>query len=481
LIFSIHEAKGLEYENVILTDFVSAHETAFHEITSGVSFSDLKQEELRYNRAGNKHDKDAEVYKFYINSFYVAITRAIKNIYIFEQRADHPMLKLMQILETRDDIKIVEAKSTKEEWLEEARRLEEQGKYEQAEQIRAKYLGYEYLSPEQLEIICERALNPSLKESEVKKERKQLFQYAINHRRYDWVDALAKLQFQRAILYMKELRADRKEYEKSLRLGIKQKVQAIAQKYGVDFANEDDVTGLMTALHHGQSEIALHLLAQGAATTLADKSKRIAADYLLGSYLTNKRGKQKQPQLANEQTLLQFWEKVRPQSLVYDHGERQFRINSRSMLFFLMLLMRSASGIQYMLGNQIRQLLRLTSYLAKSPLEAQLRAIDIASSEYPMIYKLRQEVVQNKEIDEKDIYSTVCQLADNISIFSMDDFVELAALIPDEILPPYRKKRNYINSILAANEISKKDSPYCKESFVRVKRGMYCLNTDMIF
>jgi len=60
----------------------------------------------------------------------------------------------------------------------------------------------------------------------------------------------------------------------------------------------------------------------------------------------------------------------------------------------------------------------------------------------------------------------------------MDDMVEYAELFPDEILPPYRKKRQYINSIMALNEILK-DSPYCKKTFIRVQRGYYILNPDI--
>jgi len=478
LIFSIHEAKGLEYENVILTDFVSSHEAEFREITSGVNADDLLQEELNYNRAGDKHDKDAEVYKFYINSFYVAITRAIKNVYIFERLAEHPVLQLLQMKENKAAIQVSEAKSTKEEWLEEARRLEEQGKHEQAEQIRAKYLGYEYLSPEELEIVRERALNPALKEAEVKKERKQLFSYAIHHRRYDWVDALAKLQFQRAILYMKEVRADRKEFEKSLRLGIKQKVQTIVQKYGVDFANEENVTGLMTALYHGQSDIAVSLLAQGASTTLFDKSKRLAIDYLLDSYLKNKRSKQKQIQLADERTLVQCWDRVRPQSLVYDHGERQFRPGSRSMLFFLILLLRSTSETQPSIGDRLRY---YVSMMRRFEENGNLRAIGIASTEFTYLEKLCQQFIKNKKQPTQDEVLEIYQMADTIHYFTMGDLEELTALFPDEVLPSYRKNRSYINSIMAQNEISKKDTPYCKEAFVRVGRGKYMLNPDIVF
>ena len=69
----------------------------------------------QYNRAGNKHDKDAEIYKFYINSFYVAITHAIKNIYLFEKKVTHPALQLLQMQENKKEIQIAETKNTKEE------------------------------------------------------------------------------------------------------------------------------------------------------------------------------------------------------------------------------------------------------------------------------------------------------------------------------------------------------------------------------
>jgi len=37
LLFSIHEAKGLEYENIVLYRFISDHRAEFNEITDGVA------------------------------------------------------------------------------------------------------------------------------------------------------------------------------------------------------------------------------------------------------------------------------------------------------------------------------------------------------------------------------------------------------------------------------------------------------------
>jgi hypothetical protein len=269
------------------------------------------------------------------------------------------------------------------------------------------------------------ALDPTKKEAEVKKERKQLFQYAINHRRYDWVEELAKLQLQRAILFLKELRADGREYEKQLRLGNKSKTLQIIQKYGVNFTVNDGVSGLMLSLYHGQTELAAELLSKGASITQTDNADRLASDYLMDGYITGKRQKQKQGQVANDKALISFWEKIKPQAIVYEYKDRQFRIGSHSMLFFLMILMRNTEKYQ--------------------------------------------DKRAHSKVDESKTFGA----------FDMSDLEQLAAIIPDEILPLYRKRRGYINSIMASNEVTK-DSSYCKSAFIRVARGFYILNPEIV-
>jgi len=81
LIFSIYDAKGLEYDNVILYGFISCDEKPFYEITHGITQKDLESEFL-YSRVKDKSDRSLEIYKFFINALYVAITRAVKNVYL---------------------------------------------------------------------------------------------------------------------------------------------------------------------------------------------------------------------------------------------------------------------------------------------------------------------------------------------------------------------------------------------------------------
>ncbi|MFA7280210.1 MAG: ankyrin repeat domain-containing protein [Sterolibacterium sp.] len=135
LLFSIHEAKGLEYENIVLHRFVSDHRAEFADIVDGVEKQDLAVDTLDYRRAKDKHDKSLEVYKFYVNALYVALTRAVKNLYIIESDTAHPLFGLLD-LAPAGQVKVEAKQATLEDWQKEARKLELQGKQEQAEAIR---------------------------------------------------------------------------------------------------------------------------------------------------------------------------------------------------------------------------------------------------------------------------------------------------------------------------------------------------------
>lgn len=428
LIFSVQEAKGLEYENVILLNFISANPAEFREIINGVNAGDLRDDTLQYARPADKSDKDAEIYKFYINSFYVAITRSVKNIYLFEKQVNHAALELLALKELTKPLQVAEQKSDKHEWLEEARRLEEQGKHEQAEQIRAKYLGYDYISAEQLEQIKLLALDPAKKEHEVKTQRKQLFQYALAHHKTDWIDQLARLQFQRAMQYIKELRNDGKEYAKNCRLGRKEEVKRIVNKYGPDFAAPDtSLTGLMMSLYHAQDAVT-DLLLQSEANISAHTPKGLLpVDYLLQGYF--KTALYRQPLLANNKTLTKYWNIVKPPSISVEENRRRITVGSHSMAFFLLVCLRS-----------IEQ-------------EMPQAAVKFPGTTRPEV---------------------------KTGVFSMDAVMKLVECLPADILPLYRKQRSYVNSVLASHEANS-NYPSNKRLFERVKRGLYIVNPMLVY
>jgi hypothetical protein len=135
LVFSVQEAKGLEYENIVLYRFVSNQRREFDEIVQDVSAEDLALETLDYARARDKTDKSLEIYKFFVNSLYVALTRATRNLYIIESDAGHAVFGLLG-LSAGSELKVKVQRSSLEDWQKEARKLDLQGKREQADAIR---------------------------------------------------------------------------------------------------------------------------------------------------------------------------------------------------------------------------------------------------------------------------------------------------------------------------------------------------------
>jgi len=135
LIFSVHEAKGLEYDSIVLYRFVSDNRTQFAAIAEGVDAADLEGNDLKYSRARDKSDKSLEIYKFYVNALYVALTRAIRNVYLVESDSGHPLLRLLDIAQPSSAEKMPVQESSLEDWQKEARRLALQGKQEQADAI----------------------------------------------------------------------------------------------------------------------------------------------------------------------------------------------------------------------------------------------------------------------------------------------------------------------------------------------------------
>ena len=143
LIFTVQEAKGLEYDNIIVYNFVS-DEKNYMDITKGTDRSFLDAD-FKYARAKDKSDKALEIYKFYINALYVAITRSICNVYIIESNPSHKFLRLLEINEIQE-INIEATESSREDWQKEANRLIMQGKDEQAKAIETNILQHQNIT-----------------------------------------------------------------------------------------------------------------------------------------------------------------------------------------------------------------------------------------------------------------------------------------------------------------------------------------------
>ena len=507
LLFAVHEAKGLEYENVILINFVSKSSKEFNVISDGIEAKDMDLESLNYARPANKADKEGDVYKFYINSLYVALTRALTNIYILEQQPNHSLLQLMGLAENKTPVSIHAKQSTNEEWLAEADKLEAQGKTEQAEQIRAKILGYDYITHEELEIVKTLALDPAKKENEVKRERKLLYNYAVNNNRLDWLEQLAVLQFQRAMLYMKEVRLARKEYAKNCRLGRIADLLPIVKKYGPDFvADEDGSTGIMIALYNNQATTAQKLMEMKASLVVVDKKHRTAFHHILNGYLNTML--RKQSNLTNAKLLTQFWHIAKPVSVkITTHGQLKNLPGHRlyTLIFWLMQCFEEEQkhAKELELREEITKRKNELNEFEKYINNASIRAASLSGitnnklvsyyntkkDEYfEEAIKLKKLTVQdenvyhllkgnvNQKIDKleglkKNMYdehnekykgaiqdliivlsNSISYLSKNPPAFSIDSIITMVSCLPKDILPDEKKKRTMVSGILSGHE-----------------------------
>ncbi|OJH31309.1 MAG: ankyrin repeat domain-containing protein [Wolbachia endosymbiont of Armadillidium vulgare] len=148
LVFNIHEAKGLEFENVILYKFTSCK--AYNEIWNIVCpdksegeidntinriRDSYNKKDVNTSRNKDKEDKSLEKYKFYMNALYVGVTRAVSNIYIVDDKSN-----LLKIVEPGEEgnVNIKKEESSSEKWRDMALELIEKGNIEQAKDIAEK-------------------------------------------------------------------------------------------------------------------------------------------------------------------------------------------------------------------------------------------------------------------------------------------------------------------------------------------------------
>jgi hypothetical protein len=193
LVFSVHEVKGLEYPHVILFNVISSARSAYAEICKDVSAADLTGDELEYRRARDKTDKSLEIYKFYVNALYVGMTRAIETLVMAETDIRHPLLSLLDLKEAATAATGAVQASTKQQWAQEARKLELQGKQEQARAIRETFLKsrptpWSAWSEAAIRELEPRALNRTDPSAKLKQT---LLDYALWHAQHEFIEDLA--------------------------------------------------------------------------------------------------------------------------------------------------------------------------------------------------------------------------------------------------------------------------------------------------
>ncbi|MDA0790799.1 MAG: hypothetical protein O2780_15230 [Proteobacteria bacterium] len=332
LVFSVQEAKGLEYDSVILYNFVGGETAAFREIASGVDPSELDRSELVFGRSRDKRDKSLEIYKFFINALYVAITRAVHNLYIIEPDHQHPALRLLELDQFTGDLDVDRETSTSEDWQREARKLELQGKQDQAEAIRERVLEQTAVPWTPLDRAAFSALGDRLARDQHKKVQLQAFEYAIIYHHRPTINQLANGGFKPAqrdekLAYKQLNRSHFMIYD----LANTGAVFRDVEKYGIDHRTRFNLTPLMIAARLGKASLVRDLIDRGADIGLHANNGFIALHFALEQALLD-------PTFARNR-LPEIYSLLEPDHVDVEIDARLTRLDKRSMESVLVHLM----------------------------------------------------------------------------------------------------------------------------------------------
>ncbi|HTX24719.1 MAG TPA: ankyrin repeat domain-containing protein [Steroidobacteraceae bacterium] len=334
LLFSVHEAKGLEYESIVLYRFVSDHRREFAALVEGVERERLEAAELEYRRAPDKADKSLETYKFFVNALYVAVTRAVRNVYIVESDTSHALFGLLG-LTAEANTRVEAQRSSLEDWQREAHKLELQGKEEQAEAIRRTILKP---TPPPWPVVDEAAVREML--VKVFRERvpgdrtkRKLYEYAAWHDEpqqalwlaeeagFGTADALGARGFaeQRTALWRK--------YLSSWSAARSKDVLRQCEQYGLEHRTPVNQTPLMAAASAGNVTLVEALLDRGADREATDHYGQNALHWALREGFRH-------PPFAHG-PLAALYDLLAPAALDVMVGQRLVRVDKHLSEYFL--------------------------------------------------------------------------------------------------------------------------------------------------
>lgn len=414
LVFTVQEAKGLEYEAVVLFRVISSERRLYAELAEGITAADLAVEELAYGRAKERGDKSLETYKFYVNALYVALTRAVQDVWVVEDDPSHPLLGHLGI-RFSDSLGEVQLKaSSVEDWQREASRLEAQGKLEQAEAVRTTVLHQQkvpwtVLDDEGVRALAAKALD---QKGVSQKARAQLFDYACFHD-----DAVIVDQLGEKVAYppARDHRAHRPQVRRRLLQAYEAKnykeVLWETEKYGLEFRTPMNLTPLMMAAAAGNAPLIDALVSRGARLDARDHLGRQAVHWAIRRA----------------------------------YRELDFAAGAFGAVFDAVA---PASFDVQVEGRLIQIGREQGEYLPFQVLLARFSGL---------------------------FYSSIAPVRD----FTVDDIVDPPfEVFPEAVLFGYRKKRTYLNSVLARSEVR---SSYgsSRRLWVRTRQGFYVLNPGL--
>lgn len=416
LVFSIQEAKGLEYENIILYNIVSGCRKEFEEITQGIAVDDL-QGDLDYARAKDKTDKSLEIYKFYINALYVGLTRAVDRVFLVESDTQHRLFSLLHLNVRKQAGQIKSESSTDDEWREEASRLEKKGNIEQAEQIRKQVLKLQPVpwtvwTVDNLSELKKQALDPA---SFNKKAKQQLYEYALIYGDRSTLQELVDFKFTRAGKETNPAVVER-DYARDCFTKDFKDVRQKVKLYGVDYRNPLNKTSLMVAALIGRMDVVEWLINEGASIDATDNTWQSC-----------------------------FWQ------IIFRHLQERGMMSENDFETALQWLTPECLNIQ---------------------IDRKLKRLEKHQYEFWMLVIFIYKMAKTAHIPLTN--SVGRYYADHY--FTSKNLADFSSLIPDNFMPAHRKQRKYCSAALSKNEYHNHDLPYNRKIVSRIKTGYYMIN-----
>jgi len=444
LVFSVHEAKGLEYPHVILHALISGQRAAYAEICDGVTPADLQTDVLAYSRARDKGDKSLELYRFYVNALYVAMTRAVESLVIVESDTGHPLLDLfgLKVSETAATTSV--QTSSRDQWAQEARKLDLQGKDEQARAIRETFLQVKPVpwapwSETAMREFLPRALDRAQPSN---KPRQALLDYALWHGQQVWVEQLAteahfgparSLTLRTSLHwtasnFAEEFQRGQEHGWRGAELLRQRQLQPYAARnfkdvlrqcdqYGIDHRSPTGSTPLMMAARAGNVTLVEALLARGANPLLEDEFGHTPWLAVLNRAMEN-------PNFAS-QSIAPMFELIAPAALDVQTNGRLVRLERHQGEYWVLSLMLA--------GFKTQQ-----SRCVQRPHE---------------LWRYRKG-------------------------FFADQLHETLSCLPEHLWKTLRHKRSYVNQVLARAEVESNYQP-ARHLWERVSNGYYLPNPTL--
>ena len=373
------------------------------------------------------------------------MTRAVESLVLVESDTQHPLLQLLGLeVTTAANTQPAAPVSTREEWAQEARKLELQGKEEQAQAIRDAFLQHKPVPwvPWSEAVIGELLPRALDRQAPSNKPRQTLLDYALWHGQVAWIELLAaQTTFAPAHTVTVEGQFGGPEPNRWESMAVRERAWRTTaalrlrhlhpwaarnfkdllrqcDQFGVDHRTPTGATPLMMAARAGNLPLIEALLERGADPLVEDDFGHTAWLFALNRATED-------ADFARH-CIPALFERIAPAALDVQVDGRLLRLERHQAEYWLLSLM--LAGFKTLLSSAVQ------------------RPFDIA--------KYRKG-------------------------FFADTFLETLQHLPDYLWSPQRRKRTYLNHVLARAECHSSYQP-ARRLWARVSNGYYLPNPTLL-